>query len=73
LWEGRGREGRGMWAGGSHKVKIRFFAPNPFSKTQKWTFIFVHFWKSQRTFGKWVVVTIMKNYRLDTKKIIQNL
>jgi hypothetical protein len=31
---------------------LRFFTPNPFSENQKWTFINVHFWISQNTFGK---------------------
>ena len=31
---------------------LRFFTPNPFSENEKWTFINVHFWKSQNTFGK---------------------
>ena len=33
-------------------AKIRYFTPNPFSESHFWTFINVHFWKSQNTFGK---------------------
>jgi hypothetical protein len=33
-------------------AKIRYFTPNPFSESEKWTFINVHFWKSQNTFEK---------------------
>ncbi len=32
-----------LWAIGSHIVKIRYFTPNPFSESQFWTFINVHF------------------------------
>ena len=39
----------------SHRPKIRFFAPNPFSESKKWTKINVHFWKSQNTFGKSII------------------
>ena len=33
-------------------ANLRFFTPNPFSESQYWTFINVHFWISQNTFGK---------------------
>ena len=33
-------------------ANLRFFTPNPFSESQFWTFINVHFWESQNTFGK---------------------
>ena len=33
-------------------VNYRFFTPNPFSENRNWTFINVHFWISQNTFGK---------------------
>jgi hypothetical protein len=36
-------------------AKIRFFASNPFSESQKWTKINVHFRKSQKTFGKSII------------------
>jgi hypothetical protein len=38
-----------------HFAKIRFFVPNPFSESKKWTKINVHFWKSQNTFGKSII------------------
>ena len=33
-------------------ANLRFFTPNPFSESHFWTFINVHFWKSQNTFRK---------------------
>ena len=39
----------------SHLANLRFFVPNPFSESKKWTKINVHFSESQKTFGKRVV------------------
>ena len=36
----------------SHLVNYRFFASKVQWDFRKWTFIFVHFWNSQNTFGK---------------------
>ena len=36
----------------THIANYRFFASKVQWDFQKWTFIFVHFWNSQNTFGK---------------------
>ena len=49
-------------------AKIRFFVPNPFSESKKWTKINVHFWKSQNTFGKRVICDHNENLSSGHKK-----
>ncbi len=47
--------GRGKVPTLKNLAKIRFFVPNPFSESKKWTKINVHFWNSQNTFGKTII------------------
>jgi hypothetical protein len=55
----------------SCRPTILFFLGKVFPEIQKWTFIFVHFSKTQNTLlKKLAVVTIIEFYGLVTKKII---
>jgi len=58
----------------SHRPKIRFFAPNPFSESKKWTKINVHFRKSQNTFGKRVICDhnekLSSGYKKNNSKFV---
>ena len=55
----------------SCRPTLSFFLGKVFPEIQKWTFIFVHFSKSQNTLLKRAaVVTIIEFYGLVTKKII---
>jgi hypothetical protein len=62
-----------LWAKSSHTLAfLRFFTPNPFSRNQNWTFINVHFWKSQNTFGKSNVCDHNEKLASGDRKKIKN-
>jgi hypothetical protein len=55
----------------SCRATLSFFLGKVFPEIQKWTFIFVHFLKTQNTLLKReALVTIIEFYGVVTKKII---